>query len=397
MTASTAHPATTTKAQRRWLANLLLATGSLLLCLLILELGVRLFVDVDGPGPIAVYDVDLSTRIAFLPGRERLYETPEFRYTLKTNRFGRRDREWSDAELADEGNLLFVGDSFVMGASVEDEESIPTRLEAWTKAKGTPREVFNFGMPVTGIPQYVRILEDALRIGVKARTVLIGVFVGNDFEPGLLEPVDALPPVAAAPPRFAPHSLLLDVLRRRVSQSSLLVGWMLQLGDWLGVRLYNTNNSYIFLRNPPPDQIETFDRFLDKLREIQEICERHGRDLYIVVFPNKIQVENHESLSTSVYDTERPNRRIAEYCASQGLRCFDQLAVLSDTYAREGRPPYFPVDRHLNQMGNRIAADSIAASLERAHALAPNPRPQQRPETAAEKAARTIRSARQRS
>jgi hypothetical protein len=365
MTASTTGSAQTPGARRPWLANGLLAVGSVLFCLLVFELGARLFVDTSGQAPIPIRDVDLSTRIAFLPGRERLYETPEFRYTVKTNRFGRRDREWSDAELADEDNLLFVGDSFVMGASVEDEDSIPTRLEAWTKAKGTPREVFNFGMAGTGIPQYAQILEDALRIGVKARTVLLGVFVGNDFQPGSLEPVDALPPVAAAPPRFAPHSLLLDVLRLRVSHSPLMVGWMLQLGDRLGVRLYNTDNSYIFLRNPQRDEIETFDRILDKLREIQEICERQQRDLAIVIFPNKIQVENHDSLSTSIYDPERPNQRIAEYCESRGLRCWDQLAVLSDAYSREGRPLYFPTDRHLNPEGNRIAADSIAVSLER--------------------------------
>lgn len=365
MTASTTSTVATPRARRPWLANGLLAMGSVLLCLLVFEIGARVFVDTSRQAPITVRDVDLSTRLAFLPGRERRYETPEFHFTVKTNRFGRRDHEWSDAVLADEGNLLFVGDSFVMGASVEDEDSIPTRLEAWTKAKGTPREVFNFGMPATGIPQYVQILEDALRIGVKARTVLVGVFVGNDFEAGTLDPIDALPPVSAAPPRFAPRSLLLHVLRLRISHSPLMVDWMLQLGNRLGVRLYNTNNSHIFLRNPQPDQIATFDRFLDKLREIQEICGRHRRDLAIVIFPNKIQVENRESLSSTTYDPERPNRRLAEFCASQGLRCWDQLAVLSDAYARNEIPLYFPVDRHLTPDGYRIAADSISVSLER--------------------------------
>jgi hypothetical protein len=313
---------------------------------------------------IRIDDVNLSNPIAFYPGRERVYQTPEFRYTLKTNRFGRRDREWTDAQLADAGNLLFIGDSFVMGASVEDADSIPTRLEAWTQAKGTPREVFNFGMGGTGIPQYLQILEDALRIGVKARTVLVGVFVGNDFQPESLDPVDRLPPVSAAPPRFAPHSLLLEYLRLRVAHSPVTVGWMLQIGDWFGVRLYNTDNSHIFLRRPRPDQIEATERILARLGEIQEICAHNQRDLAIVVFPNKIQVENHDSLSTKFYDPDRPDQLIAEYCKGRGLRCWDQLPVLSAAYAREGRPLYYPVDRHLNVEGNRIVAGSIADSLE---------------------------------
>ena len=165
-----------------------------------------------------------------------------------------------------------------------------------------------------------------------------------------------------------PHSALLDFLRMRVSHSSRLVGWMLQLDDWLGIRLYNTSSSYIFLRNPPREQTETFERLLAKVGEIHEICVRNGRELYVVVFPNKIQVENHESLSTSVYDAERPNRRIAEYCASLGLRCFDQLAVLSDSFKRDGRPLYFAVDRHLNSSGpDRRRVDR---RLARAHARA---------------------------
>ena len=368
MTATTSAPTATPRSPRRWLANGLLAVGSVLLCLLVLELGTRWFLDPRAFAGIAIHDVDLSNPIHFLPERERVYQSAEFRYTLKTNRFGRRDREWTDAQLADEGNLLFIGDSFVMGASVEDADSIPTRLEAWTRAKGTPREVFNFGMGGTGIPQYLQILEDALRIGVKARTVLVGVFIGNDFQPESLDPVDRLPPVGAAPPRFAPRSVLLDFLRLRVSQSPVTVGWMLQLGDWFGVRLYNTDNSYIFLRRPRTDQIEATERILAKLGAIQEICQRNQRELAIVIFPNKIQVENHDSLSTKFYDPDRPNQVIAEYCKSRGLRCWDQLPVLAEAYAREGRLLYYPVDRHLNAEGNRVAADSIADSLE--HSMA---------------------------
>jgi hypothetical protein len=322
---------------------------------------------------IPIYDVDLSTGLSFLPGREHRYETDELRYTVKTNRFGRRDREWSEAELADPRNLLFVGDSFVMGNGVEDEDSIPTQLEARMAQAGTPREVFNFGMPGAGIPHYARILRDAVRIGVSARTVLVGVFLGNDFAPGTLSPILPLASTPAATRSFRPRSALLDLLWVRVSHSPRLVGWMLHLDGFLGIRLYTTSSSYIFLRHPRPEQAEIFRQILDHLRAFDRICRRHGRDAYVVIFPNRIQVENHESLSSSAYDAERPNRLIREYCERHGLRCFDQLTALSDAYARARRPLYFSVDRHLNEFGNRVAAESIATSLERAHALAANP------------------------
>jgi hypothetical protein len=362
--------AATTRAQRRWLPNALLAAGSVLFGLLAFELGVRAFVDLGRWKPIPVHDVDLARRIAFLPGSERVYETAEFRYTLKTNRFGRRDREWSEADLADPGALLFIGDSFVMGASVEEEHAIPTLLEDWLRRRGTPHEVLNFGMAATGLPHYVEILKDALQIGVKAHSVLVGVFVGNDFQPDSIAPAQAPAPAdarPASPPRF--RSALLDFLRLRVSNSTRFVGLMLELDRRLGIRLYTTPSSYIFLRDPPREQAEIFERILARLGEIQEICAREGRDLYVVLFPNKIQVENRESLSSSVYDPEKPNRRIAEYCASRGIRCWDQLPVLVDAYRRGGRELYFPVDRHLTETGNRIAADAIAGWLERTPAF----------------------------
>jgi hypothetical protein len=363
-----------TPIQRLRLADVALAAGSLALCLLVAEVGVRWLVDLRKQMPIPVYDVDLSTRLAFLPGRERTYQTDEFRYTLRTNRFGRRDVEWSQPVLEDKGSVLFVGDSFVLGAGVEDEESIPTRLEGWTETLGERREVFNFGMPAVGLPHYLLLLKEAFRIGVSAETVLLGVFVGNDFEYSSLQPLvpeDPLPPVDAAPPRFAPRSALFDYLRLRVSHSSRFVGWTLTVGDWFGVRLYNTAGSYLFLRNPSPEQDDVFDRILTSLGEFQELCRRNQRELYVVLFPNKMQVENHDELESSIYDPERPNRRILEYCELRGLRCLDQLPVLANAYAREQRPLYFPVDRHLNSLGTQIAAQSIFAWLDGAHALEP--------------------------
>lgn len=355
-------------------ANALVALLAVAATLLLFEIGVRWFVDLDALGPIQVHDVDLEKRIAFLPGKERSYETPEFHYTIRTNRFGRRDREWTPAELADPRNLLFIGDSFVMGASVEDPSTIPTRLEARAAAHGEPREVFNFGMPATGIPQYVEILEDALGIGVQAHTVLLGIFIGNDFDPATLQPGYPQPAqaaAAAAAPRkqFEMRSKLLDFLKLRVSHSERLVGWVLQLDEWLGIRLYNTTGSHIFLRNPPPDKAESFDRILDSLGTFADICARNGRELYVVVFPNKIQIENRDSLSSSVYDALRPNRQIAEYCASKGLRCYDELPALAEAYEREKHPLYFPTDRHLNEDGTRVAAESLSAWLEGAGAL----------------------------
>jgi hypothetical protein len=86
--------------------------------------------------------------------------------------------------------------------------------------------------------------------------------------------------------------------RIRISTSRVFVGWILQLDRLLGLKLYTTPSSYIF--------------------------------------PHKLQVENCDDLTGAVYEAEKPNRLIVEYCAAREVRCLDLLPVLTEEHARTG-------------------------------------------------------------
>ena len=351
---------------RGLLGNLALGLGALLATFLVLELGARLLVDRSEHGPIAVRDVDPANPLRFRPWSERVYETSEFRYTVSFNRFGRRDVEWTDAVIRDPGSVLFIGDSFVLGNGVENEDSIPSLLERWFEERGAPREVLNFGMPGGDPGTYGRLLEQALDDGFRARTVVVGVFVGNDFYPSVLAP--RRPPRPAPPPQPAarawPRSKLLQFVKQRLSSSPRTVGWALAAGRLLGIPVYDTAGSYIFMREPAPDQRLLFERILAFFDGMKAHCDRRGCTLHLVVFPNKLQVENRDDLTTSVLDAERPNRRILEHCRGLGIACLDLLPVLASAWEADAEPLYFPIDRHLNPRGTRVAADAIGAFLE---------------------------------
>ena len=64
---------------------------------------------------------------------------------MKTNRFGRRDWEWTDSVMKDPCNIVFIGDSFVFGYGVNDADTVPTLLERELEEQGKKVEVFNFG------------------------------------------------------------------------------------------------------------------------------------------------------------------------------------------------------------------------------------------------------------
>ncbi len=354
----------------RWL----LPVASVVVVLFGLEAAVRLL-DLHRPLRRPVYDVDPAKRTAFLPGTERTYRTEELQFSVATNRYGRGDVEWPLADLAEPSNVLLIGDSAVFGYGVDDEESIPSRLEALFAANGAPREVFNFGMPGrVSLPEYRSLMDDALGIGIAARMVLVGLFVGNDFR----DPIDRRLAVVGRErggnPERGPSdrrnslsdSALFSLLQLRVRGSPQLMSCALALGGLFGLEVYQSDSSFIFLREQSPHQVARFRRVLSALGEMKRACENEGRQLALVIVPNMIQVQHGDQLTGSVYDADKPNRLVLEYCEQVDLMCLDLLPGLREAYSGGTRPLYFRQDRHLNVAGNRRAAKMIFQFLQRA-------------------------------
>jgi hypothetical protein len=264
-----------------------------------------------------------------------------------------------------------IGDSFVLGNAVEERDTIPARMEARLAERGDPREVLNFGMPGGAPPHYALLLEDALREGFGAHTLVVALFVGNDFYPDVLEPPrrpEPLPPDAGIPP---PGSALLRFLRVRVSQSPRFVGLALTAGRWLGMSLYDTGGSYVFLREQTPEQAALFERVLGEVGRMRELAASHGRRLFAVVIPNKLQVENGGELTGRIYDAAAPDRRILAWCAAHEIPCLDLLPELVAALEADPQPLYYRIDRHFTPRGYSLAADRIVDFLAAEGALDP--------------------------
>lgn len=88
-----------------------------------------------------------------------------------------------------------------------------------------------------------------------------------------------------------------------------------------------------------------------------------GRGLLVRILPNKIQVENREDLTSAVFDAARSNQRILAFCAERGLACLDLLPALRAAWTHRGEPLFYPIDRHMNATGYRIAAEVVGEFL----------------------------------
>jgi lysophospholipase L1-like esterase len=119
--------------RRAILINLSLIIFSTLFALFLSEMALRLI----GFKPLYVsperdrfWKYDSLLGWAHKPGQGGIFETPQFRTTVRINEEGLRDREHSYERQNDVERILVLGDSFAWGYGVEESERFSQLLEA---------------------------------------------------------------------------------------------------------------------------------------------------------------------------------------------------------------------------------------------------------------------------
>ncbi len=128
-------------------------------------------------------EIDPTFDLAIKPNIDMTFSSdgklPDYR--VKTNTRGFRDEEWPGP---DDGKrrIMLVGDSFIFGAGVQQEELLARRLESKLKNRQPSVRVYSVGQPGWNLMQEVeaiQTLNDLLRPDI----VLISHLPGNDLWP----------------------------------------------------------------------------------------------------------------------------------------------------------------------------------------------------------------------
>jgi len=142
--------------------------------------------------------------------------------TMHLNLYGFRDAQW-DVLHKRARRILFVGDSFVEGFMVADDETIPAVFARRARADGKTVEVFNLGIGAAGLSDYMKVIQDAVP-ALKPDEIVL-VFYANDFagEP----PFTSERVRAPFEPRYRPAWLprIAQVTRRLISGEPVALRW----------------------------------------------------------------------------------------------------------------------------------------------------------------------------
>jgi lysophospholipase L1-like esterase len=290
--------------------------------------------------------------------------------SFTTDAQGFRNR--GDLRRAD---VALVGDSFVEGAYVSDEETVAVELETLTG-----RRVANLGRSGYGTLQELEVVR-AFALPLQPRVVVWFFFEGNDlydddayenalaylrqhgsYAPRGGGPVDWRALLEAS---FCANGwrLLRRALDPLVPVSAPSYG-LFPAGNGDTVKLYFYQDAALRF-----DDYEErrFAKTQQALLAGAELLQRNGIALRLAFVPSKFRVYG----GRCRYPAESPcsgwrvwdlEERFRAFCAREGLALVDLTGPMSAA-AAAGRLLYAPEDSHWNAQGHRFVSELVAAAL----------------------------------
>lgn len=272
----------------------------------------------------------------------------------------------------DRADVVFIGDSFTEGATVEEHETFVRRAGA---ASGL--SVVNLGRGAYG-PQQELIVLKRHGLAYSPRVVVWQLFEGNDLED------------ARAFREWQENSERESVpFTERYFDNSLFAAWIPK------VRRLSPEVPLVRLNYTDKVEIQTTLRYrydpeapsknpmgwAETTKTIEQgyrLCEEKGIKLLVVLVPAMVrvmepyltfeQIEHRRHYLPGDVDGRRNDfsAGLAEFCEELGCSFIDAYSALRQAAEANNRRLYILVDEHLDVRGNEVVAQAIAEWL-RAH------------------------------
>lgn len=375
------------KARLRALSvNLALALASVLFAVGAGEVIVRSF----RPQPLeAAYWWEDGT-LRHRPSFEYTYTRREFSNSVRFNSLGLRGPEIPPEKRPGVPRVLVLGDSFVEGKQVGEEEVLTAVLERMARERGRELEVINAGMAGVGTAEEI-FLWDRVAGKLDPEVVILGFYpndVRNNVKRRFFVLEDGKIVSHREPYRpkvrwiydvrkvLAAHSHFYVLLRdgknilREWLEESLQEAVTDEVPPWRA-RLLETED--VFEIEPSPVIKQGWELTEALLTEIKRRVEARGARFVLAVFPTRYQVDRElwlrharkVGLDPSRYDLDYPSRRLRQWALRQDVLMVDLLQPFRDRNL--DNTFYFSLDAHWNRHGHELAASVIHDALAGVH------------------------------
>ncbi len=369
--------------------NVLLAIlVSLAIGLGVFEVGLRILG--FGP-PKTLNQFDASVGWVKRPDARIGKHTNEFDITIETNEHGLRDDAGvGPEEPAGKTRVMMLGDSFVLGYTVDRKDLFVDQLENWWKAEGRSIDVINAGTEGYSTDQEALWFQE---VGAKYRPDLVLLFAyENDLFWCGEKRYQRFPKPLFSSDGKLESGKLVDPGPASVSERSAILRFLaLQRARFArkGPPAFFQpagSSSWIFsefapvLRTPPTFVADGVARAEGALLALQASCQAAGAKLVLVAIPSESAIEpaEREKFRTSSQglgglsdDRWDPNLPVETYLAlarELGIEALDPRPAL--LAAAKTEKLYFDSEWHFNPAGNESFAGFLHDELD-ARSLVP--------------------------
>ena len=323
------------------------------------------------------------------------YPTAEYRTPIRTNSAGFRssdDYEYIEGKV----RIAMMGDSFVQGLEVREEDSLPKATESELLRRGFQAKVYNFGVSGTGTAhQYPLFFHEALKI--KPNLVILAFFPNDLINNSSAYEHDA----AYLVPHYSiggDGKVVIQEFADGPNRHTVSYGdpkeQKLDFFQKISVRLasmsYKDRSSVFFKivsslmvspgydapfdvykKEYPRPLKDSLDVTLSLIRQWNDYCISHEMKFILVLIPSKEQSvpavwnqyirERKSIMDESDFDTDGPNAFVKNAMEKSGVIVLDLLPIFKELAKKEDL--YYKKDSHFNTKGDKSAAVIIASFL----------------------------------
>ncbi len=398
---------------KRGLANTALALISLVIALVVIEMGLRLFFYGSLAQPDygqAFHQPDPTLGWTLRPNTVSSKQELDYKVPITINSLGVRGPEIPYARTPGVFRILVLSDSAIFGSGVDDEHTVPVLLAQ--KLAPLPVEVINLSVAAYSTTQeYLLFMREGLKY--RPDVVLLGFAPGNDIQTSY-EPLQRLFQKSQRRPfarldengglaidykhaereaerrtaaaqsggigDFFDNTVLLRVVEAAAGKlpggkevdPNIFLGWpyLAEFDESLGPD-GRTKADYEELWG------EAWQVTRALIREIQAQSRAAGAKLAIFVSPSKLQgdgetqAQMREAFPGVKLDLAKPDRELAQLAAEIGAPFIPVLPDLLAAAGNAAEPLFYGFqDEHWTIAGNRVVAEALAEGL-RANGLLP--------------------------
>ena len=337
---------------KRLIVNILVLCISCVVALVLVEVGLRIFSpDKGGELIVITFSKDFAKKDNVL-GFKGIPFAQGTSYNCETNvAYKHNSRGWRDTEHAVEKKpgiyrVLMLGDSFVWGVGVGQEDVLTYVLEDI----GDNLEVLNVSFPRWATVNEYQYFETE-GIHYKPDMLVVVFFVGNDLiGNGAYEKAGYK---GWEPPTSEKKEYVFLSYKYIQDHSRIYRRWKRKRRDlkmkW-GLKPIFTEY------DEDSEEWKATTKWIDKFKAL---ANKEGVELLFVLAPEKEQF----FISKGRY---KPQKMLIDYMEKKNIAYLDLLPVFEERCGKTGQNKgYFRYDGHWNELGHRIAAEEIYEFIKR--------------------------------